>query len=98
MLKTEPTEAQSDRTPGKGKDFHAGYSPILLRTELKEELRRFRRTKGFGHDTHIERCLMSAAIELLLTDPGLHARWMALLADATRKDVILVSQGNTRGA
>ena len=86
-----PTGIGANR-PARSRDFHVGYSPVLLRTDLKESLKRFRRDLGFGHDSHIERCLMSAAIELLLSQPELHEGWINGLADATRKDVMLASQ------
>ena len=86
-----PIGAGSTR-PLRSRDFHAGYSPVLLRTDLKESLKQFRRDLGFGHDSHIERCLMSAAIEMLLSQPELHEGWIKGLADATRKDVMLASQ------
>lgn len=93
MLKQDQDAANADRprTPN-GKDFHPGYSPVLVRTDLKGELRRFRTEQGFAHDTHIERCLMSAGIELLLRDKSLHGRWMEMLAEAARQDVILASR------
>ena len=78
----------------RGRDFHVGYSPVLLRTDLKDALKQFRRDLGFGHDSHIERCLMSAAIEMLLARPELHDGWIKGLADATRKDVMLASQSH----
>lgn len=81
----------------RNKDFHAGYSPVLLRIDVKERLKQFRRDKGFGYDSHIERCLMSAAIEMLLKMPDLHGRWIEQLAEATCKDVMLVSQGHGAG-
>ena len=86
-----PTGVGTNR-PGRGRDFHVGYSPVLLRTDLKDALKQFRRDLGFGHDSHIERCLMSAAIEMLLTRPELHDGWIKTLADATRKDVMIASQ------
>lgn len=93
MLKQDNDAGHTDRqrTP-KGKDFHPGYSAVLVRTDLKDELRRFRTEQGFAHDTHIERCLMSAGIELLLREKSLHSRWMEMLAEAARQDVILASR------
>jgi hypothetical protein len=86
----------SATTRPKSKDFHPGYSAVLVRSDLKDSLRQFRRDKGFGHDSHIERCLMSAAIEMLLTDSGLHGRWIEMLGEATRTDVLLASQQQIR--
>jgi hypothetical protein len=89
----QPTTTVPVQRGSKGKDFHVGYSPVLLRTELKEKLRRFRHEKGFHHESHIERCLLSAAVEMLLSESSLHPRWMEMLAEATSRDVMLVSQG-----
>ncbi len=93
MLQNEQEGQGTDRqrTP-RGKDFHPGYSAVLVRTELKDALRKFRVDKGFAHESHIERCLMSAGIELLLRDKSLHAKWMEMLADAARQDVILAAK------
>ena len=87
-------ETRDDRA-SRPRDWHSGYSPVLVRTELKDELRAFRRGRGF-HQSHIERCLMSAALEMLLRDPQLHERWLQLLADATRQDVLLQAQAPTQ--
>lgn len=97
MSKQADFMPSTDRQRSKEKDFHFGYSPVLLRTELKDELKRFRREQGFGHESHIERCLLSAAVEMLLNEQSLHQRWVEMLAEATRKDVFLVSQGRFRG-
>jgi hypothetical protein len=94
MLKQDHETAHADRqrTTPKGKDFHPGYSAVLVRTDLKGEPRRFRTEQGLAHDTHIERCLMSAGIELLLREKSLHSRWIEMLAEAARQDVILASR------
>lgn len=75
----------------KEKDFHRGYSPVLIRTDLKEALKKFRKDYGFGFDSHLERCLLSAGVELLLNDKSLHPKWIEMLSEATRKDVLLVT-------
>jgi hypothetical protein len=82
-----------DKSRPRKKDFHRGYSPVLLRTDLKEQLKQFRKKKGLAQESHFERCLVSAAIDLLINDPALHGRWIDGLAEATSRDVRLAVSG-----
>ena len=92
-------EGSSDRAQNSRKDkiHHHGYSPVLVRTELKDMLREYRHQNGFGYDTHIERCLVSAALDMLLANPSLHDQWLTYLAEATGKDVLLAASAKVRG-
>lgn len=71
------------------KDYVPGYSAVLVRSEVKERLARFRSESGLLHESMVERCLVTAAFELLLSDPSLHARWIEQFKEAVNADVRL---------
>lgn len=78
------------RLPHRPKDFHPGYSRVLMRTELKERFRQFRQEIGL-HESHYERCLISAGIELLLSSESMRQSWLNNLAEAAREDAVLAT-------
>ena len=69
-----------------------GYAVVLLRTYVKDALRHFRNTCGFVAEQSIERCLVTAGVDLLLNQPDLHGRWIAALTEAARRDAELLTQ------
>jgi hypothetical protein len=76
-------------TPLKKADFQPGYNSVLVRSELKKEIEGWRLARGLK-DTHYERCLTSALIEIGL-DPRNEAQLLDLLAEAIGKDFKLSS-------
>lgn len=75
------------------RDFHAGYQPVLMRKDVKEQLAVFRRDMGVANDSHIERCLVTAAVHMLLKTPDLHKAWIDHFIQATTQDAQLAFQG-----
>lgn len=79
-------ENRAKRLP---KDYVPGYAAVLVRAEVKEQLARFRARSGLLHESLVERCLVTAAFELLLGDPALHGRWLQQFKQAVSRDVEL---------
>lgn len=73
----------------RAKDFHHGYRAVLLREDIKVRLRKFRGQQSVSNDSHIERCMVTAGIELLLNRPELHQAWIEQLIQATTEDTKL---------
>ena len=65
-------------------DYQPGYSGVLLRDDLKQKLRDFRNLKGF-RDSHYERCLVSASLELAMKAEN-ESALIELLAGAVATD------------
>ena len=83
---------QKDPAPFREKrkgEYLPGYEAVLIRGELKQKMRDWRNERGM-RDTHIERCLMSAMMELGL-DPANEERLMELLGKAILKDFQMMS-------
>ena len=83
---------QKDPAPFREKrkgEYLPGYEAVLIRGELKQKMRDWRNERGM-RDTHIERCLMSAVMELAL-DPANEERLMSLLGQAILKDFQMMS-------
>lgn len=79
------------------REFIPGYRPVLVQEDVKDALLRFREQHGFGRESHIERCLATAGLKLLLSDAGLHQRWLELLAEVVGDDFRLIaSRGGAR--
>lgn len=80
----------SDSCPpaNRQKGYQPGYSTVLIQAATKDALRAYR-LHAFGTDTHIERCLVTAAVELLLKDKSLHDRWFEAFRDVVQTDMLL---------
>ena len=83
-------DSQPFREKRKG-EYLPGYEAVLIRGELREW-----RNERNMRDTHIERCLMSAMMELGL-DPANEERLMELLGKAIVKDFQLMSIAQQEG-
>jgi len=86
MNTAKPTNSSTNdfrRTERKA-DYQPGYSGVLLRDDLKQQLRDFRSSRGF-RDSHYERCLVSASLELALK-PQNESALIELLAGAIATD------------
>ncbi len=70
------------------RDHQPGYEAVLLRASIRAQLRTFRRTH-FGGDSHIERCMVSAAIQMVMASTALQEQLLACMADAVQTDVRL---------
>lgn len=69
------------------KEFVHGYKSVLLRSDTKDDLRRFAADAGFLRESQVERCLASAAIDMVLADAGLRARLLSEFEVASVKDI-----------
>jgi hypothetical protein len=87
-------DSQPFREKRKG-EYLPGYEAVLIRGELKQKMREWRNERNM-RDTHIERCLMSAMMELGL-DPANEERLMELLGKAIVKDFQLMSIAQQEG-
>ena len=70
------------------KEYQPGYTNVLIQAETKEDLRAFR-LRELGSDTHVERCLVTAALELLIEDESLHDRWLDVFRSVVQVDMQL---------
>ena len=77
---TTPDPRRTDRKP----DYQPGYSGVLLREDLKQQLRDFRTSRGY-RDSHYERCLVSASLQLAMR-PENESALIELLANAIAAD------------
>ena len=87
---TIPTTYDARSTTRK-RDHQPGYSGVLLRDDLKDRLRNYRRDRGLG-DSHIERCLVAACVDLA-TQPEFEARLRKELARAVAEDFQISTDG-----
>lgn len=69
------------------KEFVHGYKSVLLRNDVKEQLRRFASDAGFLRESQVERCLASAAIDMVLADSSLRSRLLSEFEVASVKDI-----------
>lgn len=86
----------SHQTEGVDRPTHKpripGYAPTIVRADIKDELRAFRQRHGYGNSEHIERCLTTAALALVLRDPTLNKRLLDSLDEAVLEDTRLLRQ------
>ncbi len=68
-----------------------GYASVLLRADVREALRSFRDARGFIDERSIERCLVTAGLDLLINNPHLHELWMTAFSGAARRDAELLN-------
>lgn len=83
----------SRRTERKA-DYQPGYSGVLLRDDLKQQLRDFRSSRGL-RDSHYERCLVSASLQLALK-PENETALIALLAGAIATDFLIGTSNSSQ--
>lgn len=83
MNNDQHTTHDARRTDRKA-DYQPGYSGVLLRNDLKQQLRDFRSNRGY-RDSHYERCLVSASLELAMK-PEHEDTLIELLANAIATD------------
>jgi len=74
------------------RDYQPGYEPVLVRADTRAMLRAFR-IRHFGSDSHIERCMVSAALSLVLSEPALQHRLLEGMKEAVRADISLSLNG-----
>lgn len=85
--------AQNQEHKPKKAHFQPGYGSVLIRCELKKAVEAWRKKRGLN-DTHYERCLTSALIQIGL-ESGNEERLIELLAEAVAKDFKLSSPSMT---
>lgn len=69
------------------KKHEEGYRPVLVREETKDELKAYRKTIP-NTDLSQERRIATAAIELVLAHPELHAEWRQRVLEVVERDVV----------
>lgn len=84
-----PTRTARPRIPG--------YTATIVREDVKDQLRTFRQRHGYLHSEHIERCLTSAALQMVLQDPTLQQRLLENLDAAVLEDTRLLRRPEEKG-
>jgi hypothetical protein len=79
-----PLTTHDSRRSERKADYQPGYSGVLLRDDLKQQLREFRNSRGY-RDSHYERCLVSASLQLAMK-PENEDTLIELLANAIAAD------------
>jgi hypothetical protein len=87
------TESPARRLP---KDFIPGYASVLLRRDVKEGLYEWMHKQGFPRESQPERCLVSAALEMVLNDLALHERWAQAFQRAAVRDIQVIRRPTVR--
>lgn len=85
----------AERFNGKNSRHVEGYEGVLLRSDVKTRLRAFKESVG-AHEKHLERCLVTAAIEILLETPRLKEQWLDRMARAVATDTRLLLKTRQR--
>ncbi len=86
----------ADRSLARASSRHVeGYEGVLLRSDVKTKLRAFKESVG-AHEKHLERCLVTAAIEIMLETPRLKEAWLERMARAVATDTRLVLKTRQR--
>lgn len=87
---------EGDRGIARASSRHVeGYEGVLLRSDVKTKLRAFKESVG-AHEKHLERCLVTAAIEIMLETPRLKEAWLERMARAVATDTRLVLKTRQR--
>lgn len=74
-------------------NYVPGFEPVLLRSESKKRLKEFRFAQiGVPRDMHIERHLVTAAIDLVLADEDTQRRWLEYVRQSLRTDIDQIDQ------
>lgn len=65
-----------------------GFEPVLLKSETKKRLKDYR----FGQmviprDMHIERHMVSAAVEFVLSDEDAQRKWLEYIKESLKADI-----------
>lgn len=68
------------------KEQEPGYRAVLVREETKKALQQFRAALP-GRDLAQERRLATAAVQLVLQRPDLHAQWLEQVREVVRIDL-----------
>jgi hypothetical protein len=71
-----------------------GFRPVLVREDIKNRLSGFRRDNGLT-ESHHERCLVTAALVLVLENEELRCRWMTELGSVLQIELASVLQRET---
>lgn len=88
--------AEGERSGMRGSSRHVeGYEAVLLRSDIKTRLRAFKESVG-AHEKNLERCLVTAAIEIMLETPRLKEAWLERMARAVSTDTRLLLKTRQR--
>lgn len=69
-------------------NYVPGFEPVLLRSESKRALKDFRFSQiNVPRDMHIERHLVTAAINLVLSDEATQGKWLDYVRESMRTDI-----------
>lgn len=74
------------------KEYVAGYSGILIRSDIKARLHAFRAALGLRGEPAVERCLATAAMEVVLEDRSLVAPLLTRFKAAAERDYELLTR------
>ncbi|HXF45844.1 MAG TPA: hypothetical protein VNK91_06970 [Burkholderiaceae bacterium] len=74
------------------KEYVAGYSGILVRSDIKARLHAFRASLGLRAEPSVERCLATAALEVVLEDRSLVSSLLARFKSAAERDYELLTR------
>lgn len=78
----------SSQNERNGSNYVPGYEPVLLRSEIKKRLKEFRFAKiGVPKEMHIERHMVTAAVELVLTNKDAQQQWLENVHKALHADI-----------
>lgn len=67
-------------------NFEKGYRPVLVQEQTKQALQLFRRGLP-DRDLAQERRLATAALEMVLETPTLHAEWIKRVSGVVLRDI-----------
>ncbi|WP_157903446.1 hypothetical protein [Cupriavidus malaysiensis] len=86
----------TERTAEQKRNEHRipGYKPVLLREVVKSHLRDLRHRLDLGNDSHLERCMVSGGMRMLLEDPALHKKWLDYTKEELSEDFKLRTERN----
>lgn len=72
----------------KDRNYVPGYEAVLLESNLKQDLKKFRFGKAIApDDMHIERNLVSSAVQLVLSNEDLHKEWLDFTRASIKADI-----------
>lgn len=69
-------------------NYVPGFEPVLLRSEIKKALKKYRFNQMVApRDMHIERHLVTAAVQLVLSNDKAQAAWLDLVKESIKADI-----------
>lgn len=73
---------------GERSNYVPGFEPVLLRSESKKKLKDYRFNQmSVARDMHIERHLVTAAVDYVLSNEEAQTKWLDLVKESLRTDI-----------